>query len=242
MKVHVLQHVPFEGLGSIERWLADRRDEVSFTRFFDSPVLPAVAGIDLVIVLGGPMGVHDEESCPWLVAEKRFVGDCIDRGLAVLGICLGAQIIAAALGAQVYPNPEREIGWWPLQLLPAAADSPLFAGFPAEVDVFHWHGDTFDLPPGADHIARSAACAHQAFVYRERTVGLQFHLETTGDSARQLIAMCAGEIVPGPFIQSAAAMTADSRRFARINGLMYGLLDYLARGIAGGRESVRPEW
>jgi len=241
MKVHVLQHVPFEGLGSIERWLADRRAEVSHTRFFDSPVLPAVAGIDLVIVLGGPMGVHDEGSCPWLVAEKRFVADCIDRGLAVLGICLGAQIIAAALGAQVYANPEREIGWWPLRLLPAAADSPLFRDFPAQVEVFHWHGDTFDLPPGADHIARSVACAHQAFVYRERTVGLQFHLETTGDSAGQLIAMCAGEIVPGPFIQSAKAMTADSRRFARINGLVYGLLDNLARGIAAGRESGRPK-
>jgi len=233
MKVHVLQHVPFEGLGSIERWLNDRRAEVAYTRFFASPVLPAVAGIDLVIVLGGPMGVHDEGSYPWLVAEKRFVGDCIDRGLAVLGICLGAQIIATVLGAQVYANPEREIGWWPLQQLAAAADSPLFAGFPSQVEVFHWHGDTFDLPPGADHIARSTACAHQAFVYRERTVGLQFHLETTGDSARQLLSMCADEIVPGPFIQSAEAMIADPRRFAAINGLMYRLLDNFARVIAG---------
>jgi GMP synthase-like glutamine amidotransferase len=240
MKVHVLQHVPFEGLGSIERWLADRRDEVSHTRFYGSPVLPEVAGIDLVIVLGGPMGVHDEGSCPWLVAEKRFIGDCIDHGLAVLGICLGAQIIAAALGARVYANPVREIGWWPLQLLPAAADSPLFRGFPAQVEVFHWHGDTFDLPPGVAHIARSAACAHQAFVYRERVVGLQFHLETTGDSARQLIAMCGGEIVPEPFIQSAAAMTADPRRFARINGLMYGLLDNIASGIETRAVSEQP--
>ncbi|MBB5349106.1 type 1 glutamine amidotransferase [Desulfoprunum benzoelyticum] len=240
MKVHVVQHVPFEGLGSIERWLADRRAEVSHTRFYASPVLPEIAGIDLVIVLGGPMGVDDEGSCPWLAAEKRFVGDCIDRGLAVLGICLGAQIIAAVLGARVYANPVREIGWWPLHLLPAAADSPLFRDFPAEVEVFHWHGDTFELPPGADHIARSAACAHQAFVYRERVVGLQFHLETTGDSARQLISRCGGEIVPGPCIQSAAAMTADPWRFARINGLMYGLLDNIASGIGARTESDLP--
>ncbi len=238
MDVHVLQHVPFEGLGSIASWLADRQAAVSFTRFYEASTLPAIGGTDLVIVLGGPMGVHDEDRYPWLAEEKRFVRQCIDTGVAVLGICLGAQIIASVLGARVYANAEKEIGWFPIDFLPIAAAGDIFTGFPDHIEVFHWHGDTFDLPDCAGHIARSAACAHQAFVFRERVVGLQFHLETTALSAGQLLAHCAEEIVPGPFIQTAPALIADSRKFAGINALMHLLLDNIAfslearRGVA----------
>ncbi|KAB2887746.1 MAG: type 1 glutamine amidotransferase [Desulfobulbaceae bacterium] len=227
MKVHVLQHVVFEGLGSIEEWLIGRQAEVSWTRFFaDEPTPPELA-IDLLIVLGGPMGVHDEERFPWLAGEKVFVRRCIERGIAVLGICLGAQIIAGVLGGRVYANPVREIGWFPVEFLAGAADCRYLSGFPEQAEVFHWHGDTFDLPPGAVHLARSAACRNQAFLVRERVIGLQFHLETTSASARQLIAMCGDEIVPGPFIQPASAMVSQDRRFTAINALMHRLLDNL---------------
>ncbi len=231
MNVHVLQHVPFEGLGSIAGWLAQRHAVVTHTRFFASACLPAVSGLDLLIVLGGPMGVHDEDRFPWLAEEKRFVRRCIDTGVAVLGICLGAQLIAAALDAPVFANAEKEIGWFPVEMLPAAAASDVFTGFPDRLEVFHWHGDTFGLPEKAGHISRSSACAHQAFVVHERVVGLQFHLETTDASLQQLISHCSAEIVPGAFIQAAETMAADARRFAGINALMHRLLDNMAAVI-----------
>lgn len=227
MRVHVLQHVVFEGLGSIEEWLAERQAEISWTRFFAGESTPQEPAIDLLIILGGPMGVHDEESCPWLADEKVFVRRCIGGGIAVLGICLGAQIIANVLGGRVYANPAREIGWFPVEFHAGAADCRYFKGFPEQAEVFHWHGDTFDLPPGAVHLASSAACRNQAFFFRERVIGLQFHLETTASSAHRLIAMCGDEIVAGPFIQSAAAMISEDRRFAAINDLMHRLLDNL---------------
>ncbi len=227
MKVHVLQHVAFEGLGSIEEWLAERQAKVSWTRFFAGESTPQESAIDLLIILGGPMGVHDEESCPWLAEEKVFVRRCIDSGIAVLGICLGAQIIANVLGGRVHANPVREIGWFPVKFLAGATDCRYFRGFPEQAEVFHWHGDTFDLPTGAVHLASSAACRNQAFLYQERVIGLQFHLETTAGSAGQLIAMCGDEIVPGPFIQSSAVMVSEDRQFFGINDLMHRLLDNL---------------
>ena len=225
MHVHVLQHVPFEGLGSITDWLTQRRAIVSHTRFFESISLPAVSDVDLLIVLGGPMGVHDEDRFPWLAEEKRFVRRCIDAGVKVLGICLGAQIIAAVLGSQVYANAHKEIGWFPVEKLPAAASDPIFTNFPDCLQVFHWHGDTLDLPNGARHVARSAGCEHQAFVYDERIIGLQFHLETTLPGVQQLIAHCAEEIVPGPYMQKPEAMITNSQRFDAINSIMHELLN-----------------
>src|SRR5690606_30657296 len=106
------QHVPFEGLGSMGPWLVRRKAEITFTRFFESPSLPDLSGMDLVIAMGGPMSVNDEAALPWLVHEKSFLRAAIGQGVPVLGICLGAQLIASALGAQVYPGPHREIGWF----------------------------------------------------------------------------------------------------------------------------------
>ena len=227
MHVHALQHVPFEGLGSIADWLIQRRAIVSYTKFYESMSLPAVSDVDLLIILGGPMGVQDEEKFPWLAEEKRFVRRCIDTGVKVLGICLGAQIIAAELGSQVYANAHKEIGWFPVEKLPAAAADPIFTNFPDCLEVFHWHGDTFDLPNGAKHVARSAGCEHQAFVYDERIIGLQFHLETTLPNVQQLIAHCADEILSGPYIQKPEIMTSNRQRFDAINSVMHELLNQM---------------
>jgi GMP synthase-like glutamine amidotransferase len=183
MRAHVFQHVAFEGRGSIERWLEEQRASVGHTRFYESATLPAVNDIDLLIVMGGPMSANDERTLPWLAGEKRFIRQAIDSGKAVVGICLGAQLIASALGARVYPGKEKEVGWFPVSAVPAGDARARFA-FPAEALVFHWHGETFDLPAGAIHLARSLACENQAFQIGDRVVGLQFHLETTPDSAR----------------------------------------------------------
>lgn len=232
MRVHFFQHVPFEGLGSIGPWLEVHRAAVTTTRFFEDPILPEVDGVDLLIVMGGPMSVNDEELHPWLITEKRFIAQAIRRGRAVLGVCLGAQLIAASLGARVYPNAVREIGWFPVYVLPAPgmvpADARYSFRFPEESLVFHWHGETFDLPTGAVHLARSRACPNQAFQYGRRVVGLQFHLEMTPQTVRELIANGRDELVPARCIQSAdQILSAPAARYAENNGLMAALLSFL---------------
>ncbi len=227
MRVHILQHVPFEGSGSIDAWLQKRKAQVTCTRFYDDPALPRLAGLDLLIALGGPMSVNDEQEHPWLTAEKRFIAQAVASGKAVLGICLGAQLIASALGARVYPGPEKEIGWFPVV---AAEPSPGGFALPASIPVFHWHGETFDLPDGARLMASSPGCRHQAFQFGARTIGLQFHLETTPASAGAIIANCRHELVPQRFVQSEDRIrAATSADYAAINVLMEQLLEYLTR-------------
>jgi GMP synthase-like glutamine amidotransferase len=229
MRVHYLQHVPFEGLGSIGPWLRSAGADVTATRFFEDPALPDVADVDLLVAMGGPMSVNDEAGLPWLVAEKRCVREAVERGVPVLGICLGAQLIASALGARVYPNRVKEIGWLPIQAPPVAQEG-LFQ-LPPEIEVFHWHGETFDLPAGAVRLASSAACDNQAFQIGDRVVGLQFHLETTPESARAIVENCRDELVPGPYVQTEAALLgADPRKYGAINAVMAELLTFLTRG------------
>ena len=227
MQVQVLQHVPFEGLGSIEAWLSERGTAVHTTRFYQSPVLPDPRSIDLVIAMGGPMSVNDERDYPWLKEEKAFVKEAVDRGCSVLGVCLGAQMIASALGARVFANTHKEIGWFPVQAV--STDSDAFR-FPPQATVFHWHGETFDLPPGAIHLASSAGCRNQAFQIGRNVIGLQFHLETTPETAHQLIRHCRDELAAGEYIQSEKVLRAVSDAAYRgINRLMNEVLAYITR-------------
>ena len=230
MHVHVLQHVPFEGLGSIEAWLSHRGARVTYTRFFESAKLPVLTDIDFIIVLGGPMSINDEEQFPWLREEKRFVAEAIASNKAVLGICLGAQLIASAMGARVYPASEKEIGWFPV-----FAELPLSNTFvfPENTEVFHWHGETFDLPTGAVHLLSSAACRNQAFQIGARVIGLQFHLETTPKSAEAIINNCANELLPQQrYIQTELTLRAvPMTNYAGINMLMTNILEYLIRDV-----------
>jgi GMP synthase-like glutamine amidotransferase len=225
MRLHALQHVPFENLGAIADWAAERQAAVTYTRFFEDPALPPLEDVDFLVVLGGPMSVNDEAQHPWLDAEKRYLLQALDRQTPLLGICLGAQLIASALGARVYPAPAKEIGWHPVFGEPAPADA--FA-FPAQIDVFQWHGETFDLPPGARRLARSAVCPNQAFQCGTRAIALQFHLETTPSSAQALVHNCADELVPGPHVHSAQQiLCAPPTRYAHINALLRSLLAFL---------------
>lgn len=222
MKLHYLQHVPFEGLGHIEKWAHKNNIEVSCTRLHAKEGLPSLCQFDLLVVMGGPMSIFDHQEHPWLVTEKQFILDAIESGKGVLGICLGAQLIADVLGARVYLGPQKEIGWFPIQRTKGAP-----ALIPEELTVFHWHGDTFELPKGAVHLAASEACANQGFVYRDRTIALQFHMETTPQSMASLIDNCADELVKAPFIQSAEQMKAGTEHIAWVNQTMERLLDYL---------------
>jgi len=227
MNAHILQHVPFEGIGSMEPWLRMHAANITSTRFYEPWTLPAVSHLDLIIAMGGPMSVNDEAELPWLVQEKQFIRAAIEQDIPVLGICLGAQLIASALGARVYAGRQREIGWFDIEAVAHAGGA--FA-FPQTASVFHWHGETFDLPEGAVHLARSAACAHQAFQMGANVVGLQFHLETTPESADAIICHCRDELNAETFVQSEAALRAvPPAAYERINALMADVLDYLIR-------------
>ena len=229
MRAHVLQHVPFEGPGSIEAWLNDAGWETTGTRFFHSESLPDFQKLNFLIVLGGPMSVKDEATVPWLAGEKRFIRDAIAGGVPVLGICLGAQLIASALGADVRKNTQKEIGWFPVQGIPPA-DRSCYQ-FPASMDVFHWHGETFDLPAAAVHLARSEACENQAFQLGRSVIGLQFHLETTPGSAKELVEHCRSELVPARFVQNEKTLLEQSIEKSRqANALMAEVVSYLTGG------------
>jgi GMP synthase-like glutamine amidotransferase len=227
MKVQVLQHVPFEGLGSIQQWLDARGAVTQWTRFYEAHRLPDLAEVDLIIALGGPMSVNDEVALPWLVEEKRFIANAIKAGKPVLGICLGAQLIANALGARVYPNQQKEIGWFEIA---CTSERSAFFRFPKTATVFHWHGETFDLPPGAVRLARSMVCENQAFQIGERVIGLQFHLETTPESADAIVTNCRDELLKAAYVQSEATIrSAEGASYTRINVLMDEVLNYITR-------------
>ncbi len=227
MRIGYLQHVSFEDPAGILDWAASRGVQMSGTRLFANHRLPAVADFDGLLVMGGPMNIYEHDRYPWLEAEKRLIADAIAADKIVIGICLGAQLIADALGARVRANTWKEIGWLPVRRDEMAAETPLGPVLPARWEAFHWHGDTFDLPAGAVRLAASTACANQAFLFNDRVLALQFHLETTPQSARSLITHCGGEIDGGPFVQNASEILADPARFARANALMHRLLDRL---------------
>jgi GMP synthase (glutamine-hydrolysing) len=182
--VLVLQHVPHETLGTLEHHFAEVglscRHLPLFETVPDRLELEQAAGL---VVLGGPMNVDEVDRYPFLGAEIGWIRQALDARLPLLGICLGSQLLAKALGAKVYANRVKEIGWYDLELTPQAADDPLFAGCAPQQLVFQWHGDTFDLPSGAVHLARSANCSHQAFRYGSSAWGLQFHVEMTPEMA-----------------------------------------------------------
>ena len=227
LRAHYLQHVPFEGLGSIDSWLQSIHAETTGTRLFEDPTLPAVDDLDVLVIMGGPMSVNDEADFPWLMAEKEFIRAAIERDKAVIGICLGAQLIANAMGAGVHPNATKEIGWFPIFGTRSGNAEKLFS-FPQELPVFHWHGETFDLPAGAVRLARSEVCENQAFQLGRRVIGLQFHLETTPITARDLAHFCRDELQPDRYVQTEAVMLgADDSDYTAINSWMDKILQFI---------------
>jgi GMP synthase-like glutamine amidotransferase len=229
MRVHCLQHVDFEDPGSIMAWARERGAHLTVAHLHRAAPLPMENLPDLLVVMGGPMSVNDEQRHPWLKAEKRFIRKVLQAGKPVLGICLGAQLIAAALGAAVEPNAQREIGWFDIQATAAAADHPLGRLLPARCCVLHWHGETFHLPPGAVHLATSAACRHQAFAWGARALGLQFHLEMTPEGLQRLVRHCPDDLTAEAFVQPAATMLAAEHPWERNQTLMAHLLEALVQ-------------
>ena len=230
MRIHYLQHVPFEGLGSLERWALSNGHTLSATRLYDDEPLARLQEIDALVILGGPMNVYEEESNPWLLKEKAFIKQALESDTLILGICLGAQLIADVLGAKVYRNQHKEIGWFPLELTDQARESQVFGSLPSKFTALHWHGDTFDLPAGATHIATSEGCRNQAFVFdSERVVGLQFHLEWKREILAATLQECADELTEGRYVQNPDEMLRREVDFEQNNRMM----DQIAQKFAG---------
>jgi GMP synthase-like glutamine amidotransferase len=222
MRVHWLQHADHEDLGCIAPVLARRGDRVTMSRLWAGDAPPAPDAFDALIVMGGPMNIYQHDAHPWLAPEKRLIRAAIEAGRPVLGVCLGAQLIADVLGGPVTRNAHSEIGWFDVELNAAGRAQPLFAEWPTRFSAFHWHGDTFAIPPGAQNLMHSQACAHQGFVYGERVVALQFHLEVTAADARVWFQQEQPE--PSRYVQDAATILSDLDRFALNNRLIRALL------------------
>jgi GMP synthase-like glutamine amidotransferase len=227
MRWHCLQHVPFEGPAHLASWAQRRGYELTFTELWRDATFPSGHGYDGLFILGGPMNVYEDEQYPWLAPEKHFIARAVSERKPILGVCLGAQLLAVVMGGSVTRNRHKEIGWFPVELTPAGRDSALLRDFPDRFTAFHWHGDRFSIPPPAIHVARSEACNEQAFVYEHRVVGLQFHLETTRENVAALVEHCGDEIVRAPYIQDRRTVEASTDNLPTTHGLLEKLLDAL---------------
>jgi GMP synthase-like glutamine amidotransferase len=225
LRIHYFQHVPFEGLGSIEEWAKMHNHSLSSTQLYNSSIMPAISDFDWLIIMGGPMSVHDEIQHPWLIEEKRFIRQAIEAGKTVLGICLGSQLISAALGADVYRNTEKEIGWFDIQFSAYAQKSSLFSHMGKRLKTFHWHGDTFGLPDKAILLASSAGCRNQAYIYKERVLALQFHPESTLQALQQMIENGQNELREGKYVQTKKGFLLNKSLAVSNRKALFTLLD-----------------
>lgn len=228
MRIHSLEHEPFEGLANIEVWAKNRGHSISRTLLFNGEELPDITDIDWLVIMGGSMNIYEEEKYPWLKDEKNFIAQAIASNKTVLGVCLGSQLIADVLGGKVSKNKLKEIGWFPVTLTAEARTSPVFNALPPRFTAFHWHGDTFEIPPGAIRIAQSGACANQAFEHG-RTIGLQFHLEYSAKSIDLMFRNCADEIVEGRYIQKPDEIISQNNNVVETQRLLNMLLDNLEK-------------
>jgi GMP synthase (glutamine-hydrolysing) len=224
--IHFFQHVSFEGPAEIGKWIDVCGYSTSFTRFYQGEAPPEPVEADLLVVLGGPMNIYQEKEYPWLVKEKKAIEQAISKGMKVLGICLGAQLIARVLGAEIFKNPEKEIGWFPVTLTEAGKNSNFFRNFPSSFSPLHWHGDTFEIPKGAVHLAKSEGCINQAFSYGENVLALQFHLESNKDSIEKLITNSAEDLnEPGRFVQRDESALLNRESIAGSSKLLFEMID-----------------
>lgn len=234
MRLHIFQHTASEGPGRIAAWARERGHAVSATHFYRGGNPPRAEEFDFLAVMGGPMNIYEHRDHPWLRAEKRALAEAIAAGKTVLGVCLGAQLLADALDAKVFQNPELEIGWFPVRFdAEKIARARAFENFPRELTALHWHGDTFELPRGATRLAASAACENQAFTSGENLVGLQFHIEVEPSDVRAFIGDATdAEIGAGPWVQTRAQLLAGGpQHMAATHRALDGLLDALAARI-----------
>lgn len=226
-QIHILQHEPFEGAGLFYDWARENNHKLSVTELYKNEKLPALHSFDWLIIMGGGMSVNDEDQYTWLKPEKEFIKQAIHKGKIVIGICLGSQLIANAMGEPVFKNTEKEIGWFPVSF--NSSVSNLFGEAWNNQTFFHWHGETYNLPKGCKRLATSAACKNQAFQYGETVFAFQFHPETNHQTLNQMVNTGAAELVKANYVMEPAEILAKQNHINETKPLIYGLLDKLAK-------------
>lgn len=229
MRVHYLQHAECDGPGSIRQILKSRNHILTSTCLYLHETLPAIGDFDWLIILGGDMGVNDETDFPWLEKEKAFIKAAIEADKVILGICLGAQLIAHMLGSRVFKNTHKEIGWFYITPLGGIKNTILSPVITGRIQVFQWHEDTFELPEGSLAIAKSEACSNQGFIFNKKVVGLQFHPEITKDSAIVFFDECGPILESAPYIQLSTDILANDQGFVQSSQLMEAILTAMER-------------
>lgn len=224
MRIHILQHANFETPGYILDWAKTKDHKVSFTNFFEAFTFPFPTDIDMLIIMGGSMSISDEDKYSWLVEEKEYITEMISKRKKVIGICLGSQLIAEALGAKVYDNKQKEIGWFNII---SQGENDLKDLLPKEIKAFHWHGQTYDLPIACKRIFSSNATMNQGFIYKNRVLALQFHLEIKPEGIIDMMEACRSDLTEGKFIQSEKAILAEKAYFQNNKRLLFKILDYM---------------
>ena len=194
MRAHCIMHVPFEGPGYIEDWFNSHGIRLIFWRMYESNEFPETGEVDFLLIMGGPMNIYEYDKFPWLKAEKDFIKTCIQEDKKVLGICLGSQLIADVMGEDIYKGSEKEIGWFPV-----AGDKNIL---PGSFIPFHWHGETYNLPEGSDHLASSLITKNQAFSHNNNVLALQFHLEVNEALIEGLLENASDDLTAGDWVQT----------------------------------------
>lgn len=226
MKIHALINDSFVDLGTIKGWAKKREHTITTTAVYRNENFPKVHDLDMLIILGGYMGAYEEEKYPWLKYEKAFIKKVIKSGKVVLGICLGAQIIAEVIGGKVFPHKHQEIGWWQVNFKKEIENIPFFKNLPQKIKVFQYHGDTYELPNEAICLAENKACKNQMFIYNDRVVGLQFHPEFNEKKLKEIASFYdENKIKSGKFVQKPEEFLGKIQNHKATNKFLYKLLD-----------------
>ncbi len=223
MNIHILQHAEWETIGQLGNWFSKKGISYSITHLYKGESLPK-GKIDFLIVMGGPMSIFDDEKLTWLKEERKFIKQTIDSDAKVLGICLGSQFIADALGAKVFPGKEKEIGFFNIKKVNSHS---ITSKLPNKFEVFHWHGDTFETPENALNLFSSSPTKNQGFIYDDRVIALQFHLEVGTKEIKGFVKNGEEELSPSEYVQSKNEILNQNFNFDKPNSYLFYILDYL---------------
>jgi GMP synthase-like glutamine amidotransferase len=231
MRVHYLQHADYENLAGIEGWLKERGHKITRTKMHALGKLPRVSVFDWLIIMGGPMNIYEDKKYPWLKNEKTFIRKAIKAGKTVLGVCLGAQLLADSLGGKVTQNKYKEIGFFPVKLNKAGRKAVLFNSVKSSFPAIHLHGDTFSIPPGCKNLASTLGCKNQAFEYKGRVFGVQFHFEYSQEHMAAFFAHPENIPLPGKFVQSPGEIFKNRGGYMDIRQVMDTILFNVEKSV-----------
>lgn len=220
-KLFIIQHASFEGPGCVLDWAIENEYQPEYIQMFDHFEFPNPDSVDFLVIMGGPMSVYEESEYPWLKLEKNFIKSVVDAGKHVLGICLGSQLLAEICGAKVYPGPAKEIGWFEVF---KTSTSEISNELPDSLKVFHWHGDTFDIPENAVRLFESKAVPNQSFLYNKNVLAFQFHLEVKEGDILNMIENGEAEIVENRFIQNKDSILSNVELCNSSNEILKSIL------------------